>query len=166
MLRITASGLGITYEALTGDLSNVNFSSGRMGRMEMDRNVSAWQWLLLIPQMMQPLSAWTLEAWPLASSRARPASLAWVPPARIVVDPAKEYAAMVTLIRAGLTSRSASIQALGYDAETVEAEIAADNARADAAGLIFDSDPRRTGAAGTAQQPPDTSTEEAPDGRE
>jgi len=33
-LQRVAAGLGITYEVLTGDLSNVNFSSGRMGWIE------------------------------------------------------------------------------------------------------------------------------------
>ena len=42
----------------------------------------------------------------------------------------------------GLMSRSEAISANGYDAEDVDREIAADNARADAFGLVFDSDPR------------------------
>ena len=35
-----------------------------------------------------------------------------------------------------------NISANGYDAEDVDREIAADNARADGLGLVFDSDPR------------------------
>ena len=58
------------------------------------------------------------------------------------VDPQKEFNAMKLAIRAGLTSRSEAISAYGYDAEDVDREIAADNARADALGLVFDSDPR------------------------
>jgi len=52
-------------------------------------------------------------------------------------------------------SRSEAISAFGYDAEDVDAEIAADNRRADGLGLVFDSDPRK-GAAGstTAQAKP------------
>jgi len=34
VLRSVAAGMGITYEALTGDLNRVNFSSARIGRME------------------------------------------------------------------------------------------------------------------------------------
>ena len=49
---------------------------------------------------------------------------------------------MVTAIRAGLLSRSEAISAFGYDAEDIDREIAADNARADALGLVFESDPR------------------------
>ncbi|MTA58659.1 MAG: phage portal protein, partial [Actinobacteria bacterium] len=56
--------------------------------------------------------------------------------------PKKEFDAMLTAIRAGLLSRSEAISANGYDAEDVDREIAADNARADALGLVLESDPR------------------------
>ena len=49
---------------------------------------------------------------------------------------------MKLAIRAGLISRSEAISGNGYDAEDVDREIAADNARADALGLVFDSDAR------------------------
>ena len=49
---------------------------------------------------------------------------------------------MKLAIRAGLMSRSEAISGNGYDAEDVDREIAADNARADGLGLVFDSDAR------------------------
>ena len=58
---------------------------------------------------------------------------------------------MVLAIRAGLMSRSEAISAFGYDAEEIDREIAADNARADALGLVLDSDPRRVARTGAAQ---------------
>jgi len=60
----------------------------------------------------------------------------------VVVDPKKEFDAMLTAIRAGLLSRSEAISAFGYDAGDIGREIAADNARADELGLVFDFDPR------------------------
>jgi capsid protein len=66
----------------------------------------------------------------------------WIPQGWKWVDPQKEYNAMKLAIRAGLMSRSEAISGNGYDAEDVDREIAADNARADALGLVFDSDPR------------------------
>ena len=57
----------------------------------------------------------------------------------------------VLAIRAGLMSRSEAISAFGYDAEEIDREIAADNARADALGLVLDSDPRRVARTGAAQ---------------
>ena len=66
----------------------------------------------------------------------------WIPQGWQWVDPLKEADAMKAAIRSGLMSRSEAISANGYDAEDVDREIAADNARADAFGLVFDSDPR------------------------
>ncbi|NDC76245.1 phage portal protein, partial [bacterium] len=66
----------------------------------------------------------------------------WIPQGWSWVDPQKEFNAMKLAIRAGLMSRSEAISGNGYDAEDVDREIAADNARADALGLVFDSDAR------------------------
>ena len=55
-------------------------------------------------------------------------------------------------------SRSEAISAFGYDAEEIDREIAADNARADALGLVLDSDPRRVARTGAAQ--PDAERDE------
>jgi capsid protein len=48
-------------------------------------------------------------------------------------------------------SRSEAISSFGYDGETIDREIAADNARADELGLVFDSDPRKVARTGAAQ---------------
>jgi lambda family phage portal protein len=66
----------------------------------------------------------------------------WIPQGWQWVDPLKEADAMKAAIRCGLMSRSEAISANGYDAEDVDREIAADNARADGLGLVLDSDPR------------------------
>ncbi|MCK4130484.1 phage portal protein, partial [Ralstonia pseudosolanacearum] len=63
------------------------------------------------------------------------------------------FKAMLLAIRAGLMSRSEAISTFGYDAEDIDREIAADNARADELGLIFDSDPRHTAKDGAAATP-------------
>lgn len=143
ILQTVASGMGITYEALTGDLGNVNFSSGRMGRMEMDRNVSAWQWLLLIPQMMQPLSAWTLEAFDIASGQLRSSvdmSIDYVPPHRMLVDPAREIPALAAKVRAGFASRQGVVRELGFDPGDLLVEQIEDREWCEKNGLRFDSD--------------------------
>lgn len=161
-LRAIAGGIGITYEALTGDLGGVNYSSGRMGRMEMDRNVSAWQWLMLIPQMMDPIGRLILDTWqamPGAVDNLRGAQVIWTPPARVIVDPAKEYAAMQQAVRAGFRSWSDTVRALGYDPEDVAAELAADAARFDRLGLTVDSD-ARSGASGAARSGQDVTPQE------
>jgi lambda family phage portal protein len=141
VLRAVAAGLGVTYEALTGDLSRVNFSSARMGRMEMDRNVSAWQHLLLIPQMCQPIGRWAMEAMEVAQKLPRGAQgFDWVAPHRVLVDPTREIPALAAKVRAGFASRPAVIRELGFDPERVTAEIERD--MAERPGLTFESDAR------------------------
>jgi lambda family phage portal protein len=140
ILRSVAAGLGITYEALTGDLSNVNFSSARMGRMEMDRNISSWQWTMMIPQFLDRLSQWFMEAWMFQEQNNRMLSqvqIRWVPPHRVLVDPTREIPALGKKVELGLASRSSVIRDLGYDPERVIEEIAADAEQEKKLGLRF-----------------------------
>lgn len=170
VLRSAAAGMGITYEAMTGDLSNVNFSSARMGRMEMDRNVSSWQWLMLIPQMMQPLSVWIMEAFDVAlpTGRPRQAEIDWVPPHRVMVDPTREIPALADKVRAGFASRSGVVRELGYDPEDLLEEQKRDAEAARAAGLSFDSDVTAPAARVAPRGPAalETQNEEDADGTE
>lgn len=63
----------------------------------------------------------------------------------------QDVAAERQAVRAGFKSRSAVVLGSGEDPEEVNAQIQADNAVADAAGLVFDSDARRTNNTGTSQ---------------
>lgn len=144
VLRTVAAGMGITYEALSGDLSNVNFTSYKAGRIEMDQNIAAWQWLLLIPQMMQPVGRWIIEQWALEKAVLPKKGLAidWVAPVRPLIDPAREIGALRDKVRAGFAARQQVIRELGDDPDEVIREQIADAGAADAAGLKFDSDAR------------------------
>lgn len=164
VLLSVASGLGITYEALVGDLSNVNFSSARMGRMEMERNISNWQWLMLIPQMMDPIAEWVLQEWalmePQHAGTIRRSRVQWVPPHRILVDPAREIPALAAKVRAGFASRQGVVRELGFDPERLLAEQKADAETARDAGLVFDSDAAVVSQSGVKQ--PDPLPEDGP----
>jgi len=61
----------------------------------------------------------------------------WLPPKFDYVDPMKDVQAEIMAIGAGLKSRSQAISERGYDAEQVDAEIAADRERAEELGLAF-----------------------------
>jgi capsid protein len=53
------------------------------------------------------------------------------------------------LVLSGFSSRTQEVAERGLDVEALEEEIQADNERADAAGLVFDSDARKSiGATG------------------
>jgi capsid protein len=66
-------------------------------------------------------------------------SCSWLPPKWDWVDPLRDARAEIEQIDAGLKSRSQSIAERGYDAEQVDAEIAADREREQALGLTFSS---------------------------
>lgn len=149
--RAVAAAMGITYEMLTGDLTQVNYSSIRAGLLEFRRRCEAIQHGVIVHQLCRPIwRAWMEQAvlegalaLPQFSERKRDYLTAkWIPQGWQWVDPKKEFDAMLTAIRAGLLSRSEAISAFGYDAEDIDREIAADNQRADELGLVFDSDPR------------------------
>ena len=162
--RAVAAAMGVTYEQLTGDLTQVNYSSIRAGLLEFRRRVEALQHGVIVHQLCRPLwQAWmeqaVLEGTLVMPGFARggPArrrgylACKWIPQGWQWVDPEKEFKALQLAIRSGLMSRSEAISSFGYDAEDVDREIAADNARADALGLVLDSDPRRVAKTGAAQ---------------
>ncbi|WP_274626566.1 phage portal protein [Arvimicrobium flavum] len=151
VLREIAAGLGISYEAFTGDLSGVNFSSGRMGWLEFQRSIDAWRNHMLIPQMCAPVANWFLDGAAAVLGRRYPAHVMWTPPRREMIDPTKEIPAARNAIRSGLSSRAYEQRRLGFDPDVLDAEIAASNKRADDLGLILDSDPRKVSLAGTMQ---------------
>ena len=140
-LRSIAAGMGITYEALSGDLSGVNFSSARMGRMEMDRNVGDWQQLMMVPKFCHGVARWLLEAWAVRDMNTDIMNLnvRWTPPRRILVDPTKEIPALGKSVALGLESRQAIIRQMGRDPDEVRAEQKEDQDRDEAAGLFFNS---------------------------
>lgn len=125
-LTAVASGLGLTYEALSGDLSGVNFSSARMGRMEMNRNVEVWQEHLIRNQFLTGIERWMREAWLLKFNKVATWSLTWTAPRPQLVDPTREIPAMAKEVDAGFNSRRGVIRSLGRDPDLIDEERAAD----------------------------------------
>lgn len=157
ILRGVAAAYGITYEALTGDYSNVNFSSGRMGWIEMGRNIHRWQNTILRVQVLERIARWFFAGAGLVGVDTTDAYLKWTYPRREMIDPTKEIPAMIKAIRGGLTSLTRTHAALGYDSEEIFDEIEASNELLDDKGLILDSDPRKVNASGSLnaeQKPP------------
>jgi lambda family phage portal protein len=148
-LRSIAAGMGITYEQLTGDLTGVNYSSIRAGLLEFRRRCEAFQHQVIVFQMCRPIWRAWIDAAVLAGALPRARDLApyydvkWIPPGFAWVDPLKDIKAQIMAVRAGFKSRAEVVSEQGYDAEEIDSEIAADNARADELGLEYDSDPRK-----------------------
>jgi lambda family phage portal protein len=150
-LRGIAAGLGVTYEALTQDLSQVNFSSARMGWIEMGRNIDAWRDGIMISGFLNPVQSDFRFMLQLNSINADNITHGYIPPRRELIDPEKEISAMKDAIRLGLDSRQNAVQSMGRDPELVLNQIAEDNKTIDSLGIILDSDPRKTAKSGRMQ---------------
>lgn len=152
VLQGIAAGYGITYEALTGDMRQVNFSSGRMGWIEFQRTVSSYQNNMMIPMLCANVWTWFLDGAAVGMVYMKKDLFAtWTAPRREMIDPAKEIAGMLAGVRAGFQDFGEAVTELGYDPETVLDRIEAHNKELDKRGIILDSDPRKTSAGGKAQ---------------
>lgn len=138
-LHAVAAGYGITFEALTGILSDVNFSSARMGWLEFHRNVAAWRWNMTIPQVLDPVHRWFNEAARVAQIRG-PRKMVWTPPRRELVEPAREIMALIEGVKAGFMSLSEVQRSLGFIPREVMEELEKDIADARAKGLSLSVD--------------------------
>jgi capsid protein len=153
-LRAIAQAFGLTYDLLTGDLTEANYSSLRAGRLAFRRRLEADQWLLLVPQLVRPI--W--DAFAAAAMRAGLLKLRtdgypaeFGPPAFEMVDPLKDAEGIRLMRRMGLMTRAQAIAEQGWDPRRQIEELAAENALADRLGLILDDDPRRIAGTGAAQ---------------
>lgn len=144
ILRTMAAGIGLTYEQLTGDYSHVSYSSARAATLEFRRFCEGVQHHVMVFQFCRRV--WTeFLRWQVltgtvpAAVFADPAkglqSAKWLPPSWPWVDPQKDANAAILEMNANLRSRSEVIAERGYDAEEVDAEIAADQARAERLGI-------------------------------
>lgn len=149
VLRSIAMGFGITYEALTGDLSQVNFSSARMGWLEFQRNLDQWRNAMLVPQLCKGVWSWFVEAANMAGLVDGYASASWTSPRREMIDPTRETEALKGQVRSGFIPLSEAIRQGGRDPDEVLSEIASDNSKLDALGLTLDCDPRKSAGTST-----------------
>lgn len=137
--RAVAAGNGVTYESMTNDYSQVNFSSGRMGWIEFSRNVQQWQWNVMVPHLCKGVFRWFVEACQLtgAAGFRDVVTADWTAPRREMIDPVKETNARIAAIDAGLTSRQEVMREDGYNPDDLYREIAEDAAIQQKFGLTL-----------------------------
>lgn len=151
-LRRIGAGLGVTYEDLTGDFSQVNFSSARMARLAHWANVYDWQWNTIVPQACDVIWSWAMEAAAVAGILTDPPGATWTAQPMPMTDPDREARANVIRIRSGQASLPEVLREQGIDPEEHFEEIAGTNATLDKLGIWLDSDPRRVSQAGLTQE--------------
>jgi len=151
VLHAIAAGAGISYEALTGDLSEVNFSSARMGWLEFQRNIDSWRTSIVNPCLNDTTFKWFLNSSELLGFKPAETKAEWTSPKREMIDPTKEIPAKIKAIRAGIEPLSDVIRQNGGNVEDKLREIAEVNKMLDTLGIILDIDPRKVLSTGKLQ---------------
>jgi lambda family phage portal protein len=152
-LRAIGSALGLPYELLSGDLSNVTFASGRHSLLAFQKTTDALVQMIAF-QFCRPVWDWWVRIQVASGTlpeEVLTAPVRWIAPEFPTLDARMSTNSTLQKIRAGLMSRSEAVSGTGADPEGVDEQIAADNARADRLGLVLDSDPRRTTLQGQEQ---------------
>ncbi len=137
-LRAIAAGFGVSYEALTGDLSRVNFSSARMGWIFQEAEMAAIRQRILIPRLCARVFRWFLEAFHAARGvRTDDLWVEWTPPRRHMIDPSREVRPALDEVAGAMTSWSEMQRQRGRDPEDVMAEMAAERKELAALGITI-----------------------------
>lgn len=161
--RGLATGMGILYEQLTGDYSQLNDRTLRAALNDFRRRIELLQHHVMVFKFCRPVWRRFMLLAELAGTIKRPAGMSdrdflraqWMPPSWPYIHPQQDIEARNAAIRAGLGSRQQAVDERGYDVEEIDRQIKEDNDRADALGLVFDSDPRKVSNAGLTQARPE-----------
>lgn len=126
-----AMGLGCFKQALTGDISGVNYSSARFGDLMQNTRFASLQRRLINTVLTRVYREFleNLVDEDLIDIRVNKAMFdtSWIKPEVKNVDPEKEIKAKVLMIENGLTSRRAVIEEMGRDPDKVDLEISEDS---------------------------------------
>ncbi len=152
-LEAAAVGAGLTYDQVSGDLTQANYSSLRAGKIEFRRLCEQVQYGMLIPMLVRPIAdrfhaqGALLGLW----GADMPDGVSHVPPAHEMIDPLKDTTALIAQVRAGFVPQPEAAGAFGYDFRAAVEMIREANALLDEAGISLDTDPRRVAKSGAAQ---------------
>lgn len=139
--REIAVGLGLPVAMVSGDLSDVNYSSIRAGLVDFRRRSEALQHGVVCFQMCRPIwQRYATTAVLIGQIKAKTEeaiAATHITPKQSWVDPKKDVEAEIAAIENGLMSRREAVTARGVDIEKLDQDIANDNKRADSLNLPF-----------------------------
>ncbi|WP_082504059.1 phage portal protein [Methylobacterium sp. Leaf117] len=161
--RSVAAACGLLYEILSGDYSQLNDRTLRAALNDFRRAVEQWQHHLVVFQFCRPIWIRWMDLALLSGALRLPAGMTrqdayavnWIPQAWPYIHPVQDVQGKTMEIQAGLSTRTRKVAEGGYDSETVDAEQASDNERADTLGLSYTSDGRQKAKPDEASPPND-----------
>jgi lambda family phage portal protein len=162
MLRAMAAGIGCSYETVSRDFSQTNYSSSRLSLLE-DRDhwriLQDWmiknfhQRIFDIWMDMAVLSgALSLQGYEQAPSRFKMAR--WMPRGWAWVDPVKEVSAYKDAVRCGFKTLGQIVAEQGGDLDELLLQRQAELQKLAEMGIVVDTDPTQVDDDGAIQVPP------------
>ena len=142
ILQGIAAGYEITYEMLTMDYSNVNFTSGRMAKIDVSGRFRKLQYNMMVPQVCVPIWRWFMDSLlmvGLTGVFVDCDASDWTAPPTQMLDPVKETNAIIAQISAGLTTWSEVARERGRDPDELLEEVKQERQKMIDAGIIFTS---------------------------
>lgn len=135
-LRLIAAGMEVTYEMLSNDMSEVNFSSARVALMDFRRSVEQEQWLVIVPVMNRIWREFIDAAYLAGAIQRREYGVDWSTPKWDYVNPLQEVNADNAEVAGGLCSISEKLRRRGYKPDLVFAEMESDLKRLEQNGVL------------------------------
>ena len=133
-----ATGLSMPYCLLSGDYSQSNYSSSRVGLVAFCEDIEVRRWTQLIPIVCQQVWDWTMQAAYLAGLVGSPEiPVQWDPPALDLLDRESEARADSLMLDNGTMTWPQAVSRQGYDPQEQMAEIEKWKPRVDAAGIVY-----------------------------
>jgi lambda family phage portal protein len=159
MLRAMAAGLGVSYETISRDFSQSNYSSSRLSLLEDRENWKALQQYLISSLHTPIFEAWldaavkvgTLPLPAYEQERERYQEINWVPRGWEWVDPEKEGKAYRDAVRNGFMTQAEVVMTRGGDFQELIAARASEIEQTNELDLVFDVNPGQVAAGGMAQ---------------
>lgn len=151
--RLISSGCNVPYHALFNDLSGVNYSSARIGELEV-RDFYMELQTSLIDNVLEPIfDAWLGAALlnravdlPLADrKRFSGEALKWEPRRWPWIDPLKDVQANTLLVQNGFETHERILNSMGYDLEETYTRLSQEQELADSLNLALGTDIRGQG---------------------
>lgn len=147
-----ASGVGIPYEYLTGDIMDVSDRTLRVVINTFRRRLEQYQYYTFVQMWCRQVWAAFIDACVLAG-HIKAADFSknkwdylrcnWIGQGWAYIHPVQDVEAKIKSVRAGFSTRSSVILESGEDPETIMRQYAHDNEIADSLGLVMDTDPRQ-----------------------
>lgn len=136
-LHVVATGMGVTYEMISGDMSETTFSSARVRLLDFRRAVQQMQWLVVIPKMLDRIHRAFVDAAYLGGKvETRDYAVSFSTPKWDYVNPEQDVKSDLAEIGGGLSSISEKLRQRGYNPDDVYNELKSDIDKLKAMGIL------------------------------